>query len=501
MRASVTPRRDAWGTGTAVFVALFWTLDVGLLRAGTPDLLDDSWEYGAVARALLAGHGFRTPVIHPPLWTLRDAAGTVPVLVHGPLLPALLAPLLALLGPQLLDHVAVLAALFAALAAIALQRLGARLLSPAVGAGAAGLFTVSPLVLRAVHHDVALVAGAWLLVMALDQLLRTRPHALRAGLALGLGALVRPEYVLAAPLLALAARAAAWRLLGAWALVLLPWAWHGWVNAGSPLFNLSSYLLIGYWSGHPGISVMRDFGLPPRAWAAALAAALPHLPPKWSSFFPHALKRVLLSPTGGTGWLAPVGALAALQAPVTRALAALAVALTLIPLGLMTATLYDERYLTPFLPVLALGAARGAAEASEWLPAWAHRPRTWLGALLLLVLPSTGPALHDGAHEAATARARLALERAALARAGAAHAPGAMAYSDTPDFVAWTLDRPAVWLAHAEYALLPGAAPGAPEPADRPARSPSDLTWFHEAEGRGPLERADSSGSVPGIRP
>ncbi|HTR96940.1 MAG TPA: hypothetical protein VMH61_03475 [Candidatus Acidoferrales bacterium] len=497
MRAPVPPRRDAWATGTLAFAIGFWALDLLVLKAGAPDLLDDTWEYGAAARTLLAGQGLRTPVIHPPLWTLHDAAGTVPVLVHGPLLPLVLAPLLALAGPRALDLVAVLAALFATLAARRLQRLGARRLSPEVGAAAAGLFTVSPLVLRAVHHDVALVCGAWLLTLALDQVFRTRPHAIRAGLALGLGALVRPEFVLATPLVALAARGGGGALLGTALVVVLPWLWHGAANAGAPLFNLSSYLLIGYWGAHPGIGVMRDFALPPRAWSATLRHALPQLPAKWIDFFPHALKRLLLSPTGGTGWLAPFGALVALQERPARAIAALSLGLALIPLGIMTVTLYDERYLTPFLPVIALGAARGAAEFAAWLPAWGRRPRTWIGLLVLLALPSSGPALHDGWREGVAARARLADERAGLVHAAASHRANALAFSDTPDFLAWTLDRPAVWVSRAEYLALPPATPGVAPPRDRPARSASDLVWFHEAEGRGPWTPATGAAPSP----
>ena len=162
-----------------------------------PDPLDDTWEYGVAARHLLSGDGFRTSVIHPPLWGLRDAALTVPVLVHGPLLPLLFAPALALLGAGALDQVAWLAALFALLTALLLCRLGTRHFGPAVGAAAALLFTLAPLTLRAVHHDVSVVAGAFLLLLAFDLLARERPRHTAAALVLGLGMLVRPEMALA----------------------------------------------------------------------------------------------------------------------------------------------------------------------------------------------------------------------------------------------------------------------------------------------------------------
>src|SRR5690348_16773737 len=157
----------AWRRGVRLAAAAFWLFDLLALRAGVPDPLDDSWEYGVVARSLLAGHGFRTAVIHPPLWSLRDGANTVPVLVLGPLLPLALAPLLRAFGPGVLDHVAWLAAAFAWLAAAATFELGAAVAPPPVAAAAAALLTLSPLAIRAVHHDVALVAGAWLLAVAL----------------------------------------------------------------------------------------------------------------------------------------------------------------------------------------------------------------------------------------------------------------------------------------------------------------------------------------------
>ena len=110
-------RAHSWLLATLALAAAFWALDLAALRAGVPDPLDDTWEYGVVARSLIEGHGFRTQVIHPPLWSLRDGANTVPVLIHGPLLPLLLAPRVRLYGPRALDWMPVLAAEFVLLAA------------------------------------------------------------------------------------------------------------------------------------------------------------------------------------------------------------------------------------------------------------------------------------------------------------------------------------------------------------------------------------------------
>jgi hypothetical protein len=494
--------------GIAIASALYWLADLGALRAGAPDRLDDVWEHGAVARALLEGRGFRTPVIHPPLWTLRDAADHVPVLVHGPVVPLLLAPLVAVLGPGALDHVAWLAALFATLAAVATARLGARLLSPAVGAAAAGLLTWSPLMLRAVHHDLTMPLGAWLLALALDGLLRARPHAARAGAAVAIAALVRPELALAAPFLAPFAGRAWPRFALAAIALLAPWMAHVWLATGSPFFSLSSYLLIGYVGGRPDLTVLRDFRLTPQVWPGALAATLPELWQKWAATWRLALTGMFLSPSGGTGWLVPVGVLGAVQASASRRFVAAGLLLALIPFAVMTATYADGRFTVAVLPVMALLAARGAAEACEWLPAWARRPRTWMGLLALLVLPSIGPALHDARREALAAWAQLGAERAALATdaarpSGAGGATGTITYSDTPDFVAWTTRRPTVWLTREEYLALPVAdtdsAGVTPARADRPIRSASDRVWFHAFDGRGPvLPRAPVAAPVPG---
>src|SRR5262249_28516836 len=65
--------------------------DVALLRASVPDLRDDIWEYAVAARHLLAGDGFRTSVVHPPLiGLLRPSDATAPILIHGPLMPLVL---------------------------------------------------------------------------------------------------------------------------------------------------------------------------------------------------------------------------------------------------------------------------------------------------------------------------------------------------------------------------------------------------------------------------
>jgi hypothetical protein len=496
MCRAVTPPPDRPTARLTLAVALaaaaFWAFDLAVLRCGVPDPLDDLWEYGIAARALLAGEGLRTTVLHPPLWALRDAVPSVPVLIHGPLPSMLLAIPLALAGEGALDHAAWLAALFAVVAAVIVFRLGTERFGPAVGAAAAGLFTLSPLVIRAVHHDAALVIGAALLVAAFRLLAGARARPFAAGVALGLCHLARPEMLYAAPLFALAARRGAPALLAGFVLTSLPWWAHNAAATGQPFFSLSSYMMLGYWGARPELSPLRDFTLTPAEFPHVLMEALPGLWPKWLELHPHALKRALMAPSGGTGWLALLGLTLGLARPELRRWTLLAATLASLPVAIQTLTLYDARYLVPFLPLWTLAAAWASAALAARAPAWARRPRLWMGALLLLTLPSTVPALKAAHDEARLLERRLAEERAALAPV--AIAPGERAgllFSDTPDFVSWTTRRSVVWLTREEWLALPGA--GDPNVDALPERGDAEATWFggyapgattHERRGR-----------------
>ena len=225
----------------AIAAAIYWALDLAVLRGGTPAPLDDSWEMALAARELLAGHGFRTPMIHPPLYALRDAANHVPVLVHGPLLPLLLTPFVRLLGAAAVDAVAWLAAAFWVGTAVLTCRVASRAFGTGAAAFAAFLVIASPLALRMTHHDVAPAAGAFFAAWALDLIARPHPHSFAVGFVLGLGALVRPEFLLALPIAGLALGVRSWpALLLGYALPVAPWALHTFRATGSPAFNLSS---------------------------------------------------------------------------------------------------------------------------------------------------------------------------------------------------------------------------------------------------------------------
>ena len=468
---------DPWALGTFLFAALYWLIDLVVMRAGTPHPLDDTWEYALVARALLDGDGMRTPMIHPPLWAMRDALGTVPVLIHGPLLPLLTVPLVALFGWVAPDHACWIAAIFAVFAAVLIQRLGAARFTPAVGAAAGGLFTLSPLVLTAVNHDVALVVGAALFAAALLLLVGRVPRPFSSGVALGLTYLARPEMLLAAPFFAIGARGAWYRLLAGFVIVAAPWWTHLALATGQPFFNLSSYMMIGHWA-RAELTPLRDFMLTPARWPAVFRETLPALPAKWADLFPHAVKRALLAPTGATGWLAVLGLAFAFFSRERHRLAAFVIPLAAIPVLVQTLTLYDSRYLVPFLPLWTLAVAFAAQQIAARVP-WLSRPRAWIALLALLAVPAAAPAMRDAATEARALRQRLEAERRQLAPRAVEHdvrGRTSPMFSDTPDFVAWTTNRVVLWLERPEYERLPG--PGDANPGALPLRGRGADTWF-----------------------
>src|SRR6185503_10314204 len=123
-----------------------------------------------------------------------------------------------------------------------------------------------------------------LFTTALHLLLAPRVRPFASGVALGLTYLARPEMMLAAPVFAIGARRG-WALwLGGFVLAAAPWWMHQSLATGQPFFNLSSYLLIGYWA-RPELSPLRDFMLTPARWPDVLRETLPALPGKWASLF------------------------------------------------------------------------------------------------------------------------------------------------------------------------------------------------------------------------
>jgi hypothetical protein len=456
----------------ALGAACVWVLDLAVLRGGAPHPLDDTWEYGLVAKSLLAGHGFRTPMIHPPLWGLRDTSLTVPVLVHGPLLPMIAVPFVALLGPATIDYAAWLAAAFAVLAAVFTARAVGRLKGATAGACAAALVTLSPIMLRMVHHDIAPAAGACASAWVMDLVARPRPRALIAGLVTGAGALVRPELLLAAP--SAAAAMGAGRLphyvLG---LLLLagPWASRAFIVTGSFGFNLSSYLLIAYTATHPGLSPLWDFEIPPWRWPTTLFASLPELPAKWLHFAPRAIKHLLMSPAPGLGLVSGFGAFAAWRAPETRRWAWAALGVAAIPLALVTTTESSERYVAVFLPLWAAGAVYGVdvLARNAAIRVWAR------AALLVAAAPFWLTALSTEARQSAALRHWLATERAALASRSSDDLRLRLMFSDTPDFVVWTTGRPTVATTREAYLEWPAGA----DTRSRPSTGEPMDEWFH----------------------
>jgi len=176
----------------------------------------------------------------------------------------------------------------------------------------------------------------------------------------------------------------------------------------------------------------------------------------------------------------------ALRGAATRRLALAGGALALLPVAMMTLAYPQRLYLVTFLPLYALAAVLGLRAALRALPAWAHRPRTLIGALALLVMPSTLPALKQAADEARTTERRLVAERAALRPLAARGTPRPL-FSDTPDFVAWTTGRPTFWISLGDFTRLYASNSDAPRQLGLPAQGEAQ-GWFH-ADARDPAAR------------
>jgi hypothetical protein len=396
------------------------------------------------------------------------------------------------MGSAVIDRVAWLAAFVAWLTVIPIVRLGARWFGTPVGAAAALLFTMSPILIVAVHHYLSVVLGALLLALTLDLLARPAPRAGLAGLTAGFAYLARPEMLLAVPVWA-------WLVLrgpdqgradrlGRWAIGFLTIAGVWWVHqallARLPGFNLAMYLLVCFSPLHPGDGLIRDFAATPDRFSTILAQALPTLPQKWLYFFPRAVKHVLTAPTAATGWLALVGLIAAWRRRDARPLAVTGLLLGMIPVAMMTLLVSLRLYPVPYLPLLALATALGAQQIVRVLPLWAHRPRTWMALLAMTALPSVVMELREQVRET-----RLIVRWVQIDRTGLASTPRSrqFMFSDTPSFVAWQTGRPTIWVTRDEFERLirsqrwPSALSLRPHPED---------TWFHTGDPRNPADQA-----------
>ena len=469
--------------------AAYWILVLALLRGAPPHPLDDVWEDGVVARHLIAGAGFRSTVLYPPLWALRDPATlTVPVLVHGPLLPLALILPLRLFGPGVLEHLSWAAAAIAACGAVQTHRLASRWLEgPILPALAASLFTLAPVMLTAVQHSPSVVLGGGLLMASLDLLVRERPRTMTAGLVLGLASLIRPEMLLAAPILAALAAietrpSAPLRFALGFVVPAAGWWVHQWRTSGLPMFNLSSYTFVGSFGDRPEHAVLRDFDLTPDRWPTTFRSALPGLWRKWIEFLPRAAWHALAATGATTGWLAPWGAWLLLRRSALRPATVACATLALLPVATMTLALPVALYLVPFLGLYALAAASGVGSRVGEGAARRWPARAWAPVLALLVAASTGPDLARAMVEARSRARLLAAERRGLAASKATAATRARPmFSDRPDFTAWTTGRPVLYVSRREYeALYPASGPIEGERAHGlpPRRVPRD-TWFH----------------------
>lgn len=220
-----THRRAALLVASALHVAL--VLALGHWRS--PSL----WENGAIADALLAGHGFAADAVVP--------GRLEPTSWQAPAYPLLLAGLWSILGKTPAAHLALSLAQALATASVVLPLAALAARWTRAGAAGAWLAALSPLhawYATRLHHTALVLAlfpwVVWAFVRLRDDDARAR-HAVAAGLLLGALALVQPVALGVVALLALGWTAAALRardrararrlaLAGLVALVVLaPW--------------------------------------------------------------------------------------------------------------------------------------------------------------------------------------------------------------------------------------------------------------------------------------
>lgn len=500
--AAESDRRRVPGTlwMALALVALLWAVALAALGVGVPDPRDDLWEYGVVARHLIAGEGFRTTVIHPPVWSLRAPSGSVAMWVHGPLIPLVLVPWIQIGGEGALDHAAWLGAGLVLLAAWFAGR--AALRHGGAGAGASTLIVValSPLLWSAAVHDLSMAAGALAIAIALDQAWRERPRGVTAGVALGIGALARPELLFAglASMLILARGQDRIRTLIGLALPTAA-VWIVRAFGALPARNLSELLVVCYTARWPELSALRDFHLTPGSLGAAIREAAPGLGAKWAHQGPRALFHLLSAPCVAVAPLMVLGLIRGWTSSGRPAKVGLLL-LAAIPISLITLTESSARYVMPWVPLAAVASVAGAREI---LRRTRMSPSIASVIPVLLTVPFAATSLATRAQEVPRLRAAIEAERVALRPLDVVRTrERSPFFSDRPDFDAWITGRSVVWLERHEFDRLPPA--DSTESTRAPRRAPETLGWFHDAPlGPGRFVGADlrSRAGSPSIRP
>jgi hypothetical protein len=435
-------------------------LTAGFARAQWQGLyLMDALDSAQVAREISDGHGFTTRFVRPVSLQFQDRLTLQPDLYQEPIYPLALALFFGVL-PQTDRTVAIAGIAFHLLTLLMIFLLARRLFDQRVAALAVLAYAANSVVLGFVISGLHVTLSVLLLTAVLyvslpaarsEQQGAARTAGVGASAAAGalFGLAYLTDYSLLPLLLPLAVfialtRSPRWRhvgvLLGAFALVGLPWFVRNWVVAGKPFLTVKTYWLAAFTDTYPGLSIFRDARPVP---AGPLAFALGH---------PAEVARKWLLGLGALYSSVPMTAglylvpffLAGLLAPIDGRSARLLRQSVVFMAALLLATVPlhnpQAHFFLPLIPAITIFAA-----ASFWQLVSAQERtlavQTALAAGLVAVIAYplfTQLALMPKASQRAPGQA--------VEYVGDHLREGAVVMTDVPWEVAWYARRTAVWL-------------------------------------------------------
>ena len=440
-------------------MALLWfllALAAGILfaRAALPGIApaSDLWDYSQEARQIARGEGFTTLYTYP-LFLDGSSNAPFPVLWRMPLY-ALLGAFLLKLGIALPGGFLYLGAFAHALLVAVTYLLGARIHSSRAGSWAAACALACPILLDFYNPGMSQAPATVLAVTVWVLLLRSGGalSAVLAALAAAGAWYLRGESLLMVPIwLWVAARgpegrAPRWARAAAFAAVYviccIPWVIASQRANGG--FSIQGNPMLLYTSQYPGYSSSRMLG----AQLPGMLEYVSHHPGEFAVRYAKDIAGYMIDLLDGIGPIALGVAFAGIairgSLPSWSRLgryAPLFVAIALQILA-MSALERSPRFLVPVLPLVLVLVGAAAAPVLDRLA----KNRAMIALLLALILERGARVVYqrtDALRRFPPVSARTA--SSVLDRAPA-WPRGGLVLSDAPDWIAWHLDRPALFL-------------------------------------------------------
>ena len=440
-------------------MALLWfllALAVGILfsRAALPGIApaSDLWDYSQEARQIARGEGF-TSLYTYPLFLGASSSSPYPVLWRMPLY-ALLGALLLKLGIALPGGFLYLGAFAHALLVALTYLLGAKVHSTRAGSWAAACALACPILLDFYNPGMSQAPATVLAVMVWLLLLGSggMRSAILAALPAAGAWYLRGESLLMVPIwLWVAARgtgggAPRWTRAAAfaavYALICIPWVIASQRAHGG--YSIQGNPMLLYTSLYPGYSSSRTLG----AELPGMLEYVSHHPAEFAVRYAKDIVGYVIDLLDGIGPIALGAAFAgiAIRGSITSwprlgAYGPMLVAIALQILA-MSALERSPRFLVPVLPLVLVLVGVAAAPVLDRLA----KNGAVIALLLAVVLERGARVLYQ--HTDALRRFPPVSERTASSVLDRARAwpRGGLVLSDAPDWIAWHLDRPALFL-------------------------------------------------------